>query len=90
MTGTAETEAAEFWEIYKLEVAVIPTHKTCVREDQNDVVYRTKREKYNAAIDEKARSVDLLEKGRELLSPQDPERFVVPDLAAQLSELEGR
>ena len=42
------------------------------------------------AIDEKARSVDLLEKGRELLSPQDPERFVVPDLAAQLSELEGR
>src|SRR5206468_10629828 len=42
------------------------------------------------AIDEKARNVDLLEKGRELMSPQDPDRFVVPDLAAQLSELEGR
>src|SRR5262249_33505205 len=42
------------------------------------------------AIDEKARNVDLLEKGREVLSPHDPEQFVVPDLAAQLSDLEGR
>ncbi len=52
MTGTAETEAREFWEIYKLDVAVVPTHKTCVRKDQDDVVYRTKREKYNAVIEE--------------------------------------
>src|SRR6185369_15107618 len=42
------------------------------------------------SIDEKSRNLDLLEKGRELMSPGDPERFVVPDLAAQLSELEGR
>jgi preprotein translocase subunit SecA len=52
MTGTAETEATEFWAIYKLEVSVVPTHKPCVREDEEDVVYRTKREKYNAVIDE--------------------------------------
>jgi preprotein translocase subunit SecA len=52
MTGTAETEAREFWEIYKLDVSVIPPNKDCVREDFNDVVYRTKREKYNAVIEE--------------------------------------
>ncbi|HTK31907.1 MAG TPA: preprotein translocase subunit SecA [Candidatus Saccharimonadaceae bacterium] len=52
MTGTAETEAHEFWEIYKLDVAVVPTHQPVRREDANDVIYRTKREKYNAAIDE--------------------------------------
>jgi preprotein translocase subunit SecA len=52
MTGTAETEAREFWEIYKLDVSVIPTNKPCVRQDMNDVVYRTKREKLNAVIDE--------------------------------------
>jgi preprotein translocase subunit SecA len=52
MTGTAETEAREFWEIYKLDVAVVPTHKACVREDQEDVVYRTKREKFNAVVEE--------------------------------------
>ncbi|MBI5709341.1 MAG: preprotein translocase subunit SecA [Candidatus Eisenbacteria bacterium] len=52
MTGTAETESGEFWEIYKLDVSVIPTHKRCVRQDNNDVVYRTKREKFNAVIDE--------------------------------------
>ncbi len=52
MTGTAETEAREFWEIYKLDVSVIPTNKPANRSDQNDVVYRTKREKYNAVIDE--------------------------------------
>src|SRR6516162_7538104 len=50
MTGTAETEAGEFWEIYKLEVAVIPTNKPIKRSDHNDVVYRTKREKFKAAI----------------------------------------
>ncbi len=52
MTGTAETEAGEFWEIYKLDVVVIPTNEPVRRSDQNDVVYRTKREKYNAIIDE--------------------------------------
>ncbi len=52
MTGTAETEAAEFWDIYKLDVVVIPTNKPIRRIDSNDVIYRTKREKYNAVIDE--------------------------------------
>jgi preprotein translocase subunit SecA len=52
MTGTAETEAAELWNIYKLDVVVIPTHRPVVRLDHDDLVYRTKREKYNAAIDE--------------------------------------
>ncbi|TNF40074.1 MAG: preprotein translocase subunit SecA [Bacteroidetes bacterium] len=52
MTGTAETEAGEFWDIYKLEVVVIPTNKPVVRKDREDLVYKTKREKYNAVIDE--------------------------------------
>ncbi|MBK7157524.1 MAG: preprotein translocase subunit SecA [Ignavibacteria bacterium] len=52
MTGTAETESAEFFDIYKLDVTVIPTNMDCVRDDVNDFVYRTKREKYNAVIDE--------------------------------------
>jgi preprotein translocase subunit SecA len=51
MTGTAETEEAEFFSIYKLEVVVIPTHEQVRRNDRNDLVYRTKREKYNAVID---------------------------------------
>lgn len=51
MTGTAETEEDEFYEIYKLEVAVIPTHEPVVRVDEDDAIYRTKREKYNAAIE---------------------------------------
>jgi len=52
MTGTAETEAAEFWEIYKLDVLVIPTNKPIARIDMDDRLYRTKREKYNAIIEE--------------------------------------
>jgi len=56
MTGTAETEAAEFWQIYKLDVAVIPTNKPVTRRDENDVVYRTKREKFKAVVDEIAAS----------------------------------
>ncbi|MBR9978462.1 MAG: preprotein translocase subunit SecA [Bacteroidetes bacterium] len=51
MTGTAETEAGEFYEIYKLDVMVIPTNKPIVRDDQEDHIYRTRREKYNAVID---------------------------------------
>ncbi|HBX52143.1 MAG TPA: preprotein translocase subunit SecA [Bacteroidales bacterium] len=52
MTGTAETEAGEFWDIYKLDVVVIPTNRNIVRKDIQDLVYKTKREKYNAVIDE--------------------------------------
>ena len=52
MTGTAETEAGEFWEIYKLDVTVIPTNRSILRDDRNDLVFKTKREKYNAVIDE--------------------------------------
>ena len=52
MTGTAETEAGELWEIYKLDVAVIPTNRPIRRFDQQDQIYRTKREKYNALIEE--------------------------------------
>lgn len=52
MTGTAETEAGEFWDIYELEVVVIPTNRPIIREDREDMVFKTKREKYNAVIDE--------------------------------------
>src|SRR5258706_768973 len=52
MTGTAETEATEFANIYKLEVTVIPTNQPCIRVDENDIVYKTRREKFNAIIDE--------------------------------------
>jgi preprotein translocase subunit SecA len=52
MTGTAETEAAEFYDIYKLDVVVIPTNKPMIRDDDDDQVYKTKREKYNAVIEE--------------------------------------
>ncbi len=52
MTGTAETEAGELWNIYKLDVVVIPTNKPVIRNDREDLVYKTKREKYNAVIDE--------------------------------------
>jgi preprotein translocase subunit SecA len=51
MTGTAETEEGEFWSIYKLDVVVIPTHEPVRRDDKNDLVYRTKREKFNAVIE---------------------------------------
>jgi preprotein translocase subunit SecA len=50
MTGTAETEAGEFWDIYKLDVVVIPTNRKIVRDDREDLVYKTKREKYNSVI----------------------------------------
>ena len=51
MTGTAVTEEGEFWDIYKLEVTEIPTNKPIIRDDRNDLVYKTKREKYNAVIE---------------------------------------
>ncbi len=52
MTGTAETEAGEFWDIYKLDVVVIPTNKPIARDDRDDLIYKTKREKYNAVIEQ--------------------------------------
>lgn len=64
MTGTAETEASELWEIYKLDVVVIPTNRPIVRDDKDDLVYKTSREKYNAVIDD----INLLtSKGRPVL-----------------------
>jgi preprotein translocase subunit SecA len=64
MTGTAETEAGEFWNIYKLDVVVIPTNKPVIRTDKEDIVYKTKREKYNAVIDEIA---EMYRQGRPVL-----------------------
>lgn len=64
MTGTAETEAGEFWDIYKLDVVVIPTNQAISRKDREDLVYKTKREKYNAVLDE---IVQLHEAGRPVL-----------------------
>ncbi|MCK5638968.1 MAG: preprotein translocase subunit SecA, partial [Flavobacteriaceae bacterium] len=58
MTGTAITEAGEFWEIYKLDVVEIPTNMPLIRDDQEDFIYKTKREKYNAVIDEIGKLVD--------------------------------
>jgi len=55
MTGTAETEASEFWQIYKLDVVVIPTNEAIRRVDYDDVIFRTRREKYNAIVEEIAR-----------------------------------
>ena len=59
MTGTAETEAGELWSIYKLDVVVIPTNKPAVRKDQQDKIYRSVREKYNAVVDEINALVEL-------------------------------
>jgi preprotein translocase subunit SecA len=64
MTGTAETEAGEFWDIYELDVVVIPTNRPIVRGDFEDLVYKTKREKYAAVIDE---IEDLISNGRPVL-----------------------
>ncbi|MBR5533166.1 MAG: preprotein translocase subunit SecA [Bacteroidales bacterium] len=64
MTGTAETEAGEFWDIYKLDVITIPTHRPILRDDINDKVYKTKREKYNAVI---AEIETLVAEGRPVL-----------------------
>ena len=64
MTGTAETEAGELWDIYKLDVVVIPTNRPILRKDMNDRIYKTAREKYNAVIEE---IVSLVEQGRPVL-----------------------
>ena len=64
MTGTAETEAGELWDIYKLDVVVIPTNRPIARKDMNDRVYKTKREKYKAVIEEIEK---MVEAGRPVL-----------------------
>jgi len=78
MTGTAITEAGEFWDIYKLDVIEIPTNVPLVRFDREDLVFKTKREKYNAVIDE---IVNLVEQGRPVL---------VGTTSVEISELLGR
>jgi preprotein translocase subunit SecA len=78
MTGTAETEEGEFYEIYKLEVVVIPTNKPIIREDAEDAIYRTKREKYNAVI----------EKVKELQDQQRP--VLVGTVNVEVSETLSR
>ncbi|MDY0779178.1 preprotein translocase subunit SecA [Tenacibaculum sp. IB213877] len=78
MTGTAITEAGEFWEIYKLDVVEIPTNKPIARDDKDDLVYKTTREKYNAVIEE---VVQLVEQGRPVL---------VGTTSVEISELLGR
>jgi preprotein translocase subunit SecA len=78
MTGTAETEAGEFWQIYKLDVVVIPTNRAISRNDENDIIYKTKREKYNAVIED---VVKLTEAGRPVL---------VGTTSVEVSELLGR
>ena len=78
MTGTAITEAGEFWEIYKMDVVEIPTNRPIARHDKEDLIYKTKREKYNAVIDE---IVGLVEKGRPVL---------VGTTSVEISELLGK
>ncbi|MDX5443388.1 MAG: preprotein translocase subunit SecA, partial [Hymenobacteraceae bacterium] len=78
MTGTAETEAGEFWEIYKLDVVVIPTNRPIIRDDRHDKVYKTVREKYNAVADE---IVELTQAGRPVL---------VGTTSVEISELVSR
>ena len=78
MTGTAITEAGEFWEIYKLDVMEIPTNKPIQRKDENDLVFKTKREKYNAVIEEVS---DLSRSGRPVL---------IGTTSVEISELLGR
>ncbi|MBQ7269021.1 MAG: preprotein translocase subunit SecA [Bacteroidales bacterium] len=64
MTGTAETEAGEFWSIYKLDVVVIPTNRPVIRDDQDDLIYKTKKAKYAAVIN---RALELSRAGRPVL-----------------------
>ncbi|WP_299120665.1 preprotein translocase subunit SecA [uncultured Tenacibaculum sp.] len=78
MTGTAITEAGEFWEIYKLDVVEIPTNKPIARDDKQDLVYKTTREKYNAVIED---VVELSKQGRPVL---------IGTTSVEISELLGR
>ncbi len=78
MTGTAVTEAGELWEIYKLDVVEIPTNRPIIRDDRQDLVYKTKREKYNAVIDE---VTELSKAGRPIL---------IGTTSVEISELLGK
>ena len=78
MTGTAITEAGEFWEIYKLDVMEIPTNRPIARDDRHDLIYKTKREKYNAVIDEVTK---LSQAGRPVL---------IGTTSVEISELLGK
>ncbi|WP_298237018.1 preprotein translocase subunit SecA [uncultured Algibacter sp.] len=78
MTGTAVTEAGEFWEIYKLDVVEIPTNRPIARDDKEDLVYKTKREKYNAVIDD---VTNLSQAGRPVL---------IGTTSVEISELLGK
>ena len=78
MTGTAETEAGEFWSIYKLDVVVIPTNRPVIRDDQQDLIYKTKKAKYNAVI----------EKVQEYVSQGRP--VLVGTTSVEISELLSR
>ncbi|MFL1012261.1 preprotein translocase subunit SecA [Flavisericum labens] len=78
MTGTAVTEAGEFWEIYELDVVEIPTNRPIARDDKEDLVYKTKREKYNAVIDE---VTNLSQAGRPVL---------IGTTSVEISELLGK
>ncbi|MCC6839678.1 MAG: preprotein translocase subunit SecA [Flavobacteriales bacterium] len=84
MTGTAETEAQELWDIYKLDVMTIPTNRPISRKDHEDLVYKTKREKYNAVIDE---IVKLQEAGRPVLVGTT--NVEVSELMAKMLKLRG-
>ncbi|MFV0238370.1 MAG: preprotein translocase subunit SecA [Flavobacteriales bacterium] len=79
MTGTAETEAGEFWEIYKLDVVTIPTNKPIAREDMNDLIYKTNREKYNSVINEVVR-----------LAKEEKRPVLVGTTSVEISELLSR
>lgn len=79
MTGTAVTEAAELWEIYKLDVIAIPTNKPIVREDKNDVIYKTQREKFNGIVQEILR-----------LSREEKRPVLVGTTSVEISELLSR
>jgi len=84
MTGTAETEAGEFWDIYKLDVVVIPTNKPVIRDDRDDLIYKTKREKYNAVIDE---IMQLVGQGRPVLVGTTS--VEISDLLSRMLKLRG-
>mgnify|MGYP001634807708 CR=1 FL=1 len=84
MTGTAETEAGEFWDIYKLDVVVIPTNKTIIRDDRDDLIYKTKREKYNAVIEE---VTQLVAAGRPVLVGTTS--VEISDLLSRMLRLRG-
>ncbi|MCH8331576.1 MAG: preprotein translocase subunit SecA, partial [Bacteroidetes bacterium] len=84
MTGTAETEAGEFWEIYKLDVVVIPSNRPITRDDRDDLIYKTRKEKYTAIIDE---IVELTDNGRPVLVGTTS--VEVSELLSRLLQMKG-